>query len=188
MSKENMTTTTAKPHAIGHRIQTLLGPYADAVENEDFRLIFGGAKTTRSSRITGAAFIAAATILYLFILLRMDGWLLRIALSLLATAMVYLGLFLIKYYHAVIFDQEERSIFLNTRREKHRFAAFGDVKHFKDTEHRQRGRYRATTLSIVLKDGRELRFLTYKKQRVEEGFQEAINKLLWLWLNGYKEI
>ncbi len=167
-------------------LQPLLGPYAAQVEVSETRLVFGGQTASRSSKITGFVLIATGIALYAAILLRMSGLFPRMFAGLGATILLYVGIFFLRYYHAVIFDQEARTIFLDTQRKNHRFASFNDVRHFKETEHRQKGRYRATTLNVVLKDERELRLLTYKKDKLPDNFPTEINRILWSWMNGRK--
>ena len=167
-------------------LQPLLGPYAAQVEVQENRLIFGGQQASLSSKITGFILIALGLALYLAVLLQISGLFPRMLAGIGATILLYVGLFFVRYYHAVIFDQEARAIFLNTKQKNHRFSAFNDVRHFKETEHRQRGRYRATTLNVVLKDERELRLLTYKKDKLPENFPTEINRILWAWMNGRK--
>lgn len=174
--------------SIGELIQALLGPYSKQVHFEDDLLIFGGRSASKSSKIAGSVFLLLAIVLYLLVLLLFDGWIVRILMSMLATMLMYIGLFFIRYYHAVILNQKTKSIILESNKKQQAFASFEDVIHFKDTEHRQRGKYRATTLSIVLKDKRELRLLTYKKDLVQESFPTSMNRLLWAWLNGHKEL
>lgn len=175
-------------HTIAHVLKSLLGPYTSQVEMQKQRLIFGGQKASRSSRISGIVLMVAGIAIYLAVLLRIDGLFPRIMAGIGATTLVYVGLFLFRYYHAVIFDQEAKAIFLNTQRKNHRFASFNEVRHFKETEHRQKGRYRATTLNVVLKDERELRLLTYKKHKLAEDFPAQINRVLWAWMNGQNDL
>lgn len=165
-------------------IQTLLGPFGYLVEQEGEKLIFGGAKASRLSKFTGSVFIAVAILVYYFLIMRIEGWIWRILLSLVATAVLSVGVFFVRYYHAVILDQEKREIVVNTGGRKTRFAGFEEVKHFKNTEHRQRNHYRANSLSIVLKDERELRLISFKQSKLQEDFPTQINVLLWQWING----
>lgn len=169
-------------------IQTVLGPFANLVEHEGQQLIFGGPKASRQSKLTGSVFIALALLVYYLLIMRMDGWIWRILLSLLATAVLSIGVFFVRYYHAVILDQEKREIVVDTGGRKTRFASFEEVKHFKNTEHRQRNRYRANSLSIVLKDERELRLISFKQSKLQEDFPTQINVLLWQWMNGKQTI
>src|SRR5699024_6345711 len=101
--------------------------------------------------------------------------------------LLYTGTFFLRYFHAVILDQDTNTIYRQTRRDKVAFGRFSDVMHFKQTDHKSRGRYRATTLNIVLKDQREVRILTFKKSRVSVEFTAEMNRLLWKWLSGHRE-
>lgn len=173
-------------YSIVSLIQTLLGPFAGLVQQNENKLIFGGAKSSRKSKLTGVFFMALAALVYYVVLLRLDGWIWRILLSFLATIFVSVGFFMFRYYYAVILDQDKREIVVETGGRQTRFAIFDDVQHIKNTEMRQRGQYRANKLSIVLKDGREVRLITYKESKVAHDFPTQINRLLWKWIQGHQ--
>lgn len=165
-------------------IREAMGPYAIQVSFSDQELIFGEGQTKRANKIMGAALLALGLGLYLAILLYFNGFFLRLGLALVASLLLYVGLFFVRYTHIVLLDNKSRTVSIRTKNKLHRFAAFDDLAHFKDTDHRHRGRYRASALSVVTKDSRELRLFTYKKDKVAENFPSEINRLLWTWTKG----
>lgn len=181
-SKTELNTTDVR--RVDQLILALLGPYADFVVADEQSLTFGGKRSARSSKRAGVFLVLVALLTYYVILTRLDGWIWRALLALLSTLIFSAGIFFFRYKRSVILSQETREVIVDMSGRRHVFASFSDVKHFKNTEHRHRGHYRATSLSLVLKDDRELRLITYKESKVQADFPKQINLLLWKWLNG----